>query len=352
MSLRKIFLGTLVVFAISGYTTVWLYSRFVLDNSVYVGKYAYLDANIFVSVLLIVIAVLFYIAMRSVSVPIKELTKAIQAFSKNNEHVPVEISFTTPHDVRLLILSFMELADRVDRARKRDVEVSRIKSDFISTAAHQLRTPLTSIRWALEALQKEELSDDDKLLVTTAVEKSKELVAIVSTLLDTSNIEAGKYKYKFIQTNIQSLLAKVVDGLQYMADKREIKLQYRSYSEVLPSVRVDKERITWIFNNLIENALKYTPKGGHVDVWAEVSDTNKMLVRVHDTGIGVPEIDRPDIFGRFYRAENAIAKENEGNGLGLYIARSVAKDHGGNLSFESNTEGVGTTFTLSLPIVT
>ncbi len=351
MSLRKIFLGTLFVFAISGYSIVWLYSKFVLDNSVYASNYAYLDANIFVSVLLIIIAILFYIAMRSVSVPIKELTKSIQAFSKNNEHVPVEISFTTPHDVKILILSFMELADRVDRSRKRDVEVSRIKSDFISTAAHQLRTPLTSIRWALEALQKEKLSDDDNLLVTTAVEKSKELVAIVSTLLDTSSIEAGKYKYKFIQTNMQSLLAKVVGGLQYLADKREIKLQYRSYSEVLQSVRVDKERITWILNNLIENALKYTPKGGHVDVWAEVSD-NKMLVRVHDTGIGIPEIDRPDIFGRFYRAENAIAKENEGNGLGLYIARSVAKDHGGNLSFESNSKGVGTTFTLSLPMVT
>jgi signal transduction histidine kinase len=104
-----------------------------------------------------------------------------------------------------------------------------------------------------------------------------------------------------------------------------------------------------VLNNLVENAIRYTPPGGSVRVTVEIVP-GRALVRVKDTGIGIAPEDKGNIFERFYRAPNAIAKENGGNGLGLYIARTVATDHGGDLNFESNGTGLGTTFVLSLPL--
>ncbi len=348
MSLRKISFLVLALFAFAGYGTVWLYAKFILTSGTDLHSYAYVQANVFVTVLLIIIATVFFMVIRSIDIPIQKLTKAIQAFAQKNEHIDVSVSSTTPYAVRELIVSFRGLVERVDAAHKRDADVSRIKSDFISTAAHQLRTPLTGIRWALEALQQETLTDDQKMLVTSAAEKSHELVAVVGTLLDISSIESGKHKYNFAPTDISSVLAKVTDGFQYLSKERKVTLHYTPSEQKLPLVRADQERIKWILNNLIENALRYTPAGGGVEVWAEPMGETNVIVRVRDTGIGISQTDRGNIFERFYRAGNAIAKENAGNGLGLYIARTIARDHGGDLNFSENEQGIGTTFTLSL----
>ncbi len=348
MSLRRISFLTLVVFAFAGYGTVWLYAKFILTSGTDLHSYAYVEANIFVTALLIIIAAVFFVVIRSIDTPIQRLTKAVQAFAQRNEHVSVPVSRTTPSAVLELIVSFRGLVERVDAAHKRDADVSRIKSDFISTAAHQLRTPLTGIRWALEALQKETLTDDQKMLVTTAAEKSHELVAVVGTLLDISSIESGKHKYNFAPTDISSILAKVTNGFQYLSKERKVTLHYIPNNQSLPLVRADHERIKWILNNLIENALRYTPAGGSVELWAEQMGEANVAVRVRDTGIGISQTDQGNIFERFYRAGNAIAKENAGNGLGLYIARTIARDHGGDLNFSKNDHGIGTTFTLSL----
>jgi NtrC-family two-component system sensor histidine kinase KinB len=224
-----------------------------------------------------------------------------------------------------------------------------VKSDFISTAAHQLRTPLTGIRWALEALAKEPLSESEKALVENAVSKSRDLVAIVGTLLDISSIESGKHKYVFTKVSLQELVSEVVTDFTVQATERNVMLALDQSSELLPQVRADREQVKWVLNNLVENAIRYTPEGGSVRIsFATVPD--RVQVLVSDTGIGITQKDRNNIFERFYRAENAIAKENAGNGLGLYIARTVATDHGGDLNFAPNPGGQGTTFTLSLPL--
>jgi two-component system sensor histidine kinase BaeS len=117
----------------------------------------------------------------------------------------------------------------------------------------------------------------------------------------------------------------------------------------VPAVRADRERIKWVLSNIVENAVRYTPAGGTVQLGLALGP-GIVFIHVRDTGIGIEPKDRSNIFERFYRAENAIAKENAGNGLGLYIARTIATDHGGDLNFKENTDGPGTTFTLSLPI--
>jgi signal transduction histidine kinase len=294
----------------------------------------------------IVSFIMFTILSMYIVHPIHVIIKAMAAFAENGAKLP--LPQRAPKEILELERVFDNFTDKVNIAHQQDVDASRVKSDFISTAAHQLRTPLTGIRWALEALEKENLNEFQKALVKNATDKSHDLVAIVGTLLDISSIESGKYKYEFKQTDISSLVEQVTQDFAPMAQKTNVSLYYAKSQAKLPVVRVDQVRIKWVLNNLIENAIRYTPSGGTVSVTCDASQS-RLYIRVRDTGIGIQPKDRANIFERFYRASNAIAKENQGNGLGLYIARTIATDHGGDLNFENNTEGPGTTFTLSLP---
>lgn len=303
-----------------------------------------------VTVLTILLAGLFWILQSLVARPLKGIVIAMDAFAERGEKLPLPALPPAPSELRKLVSVFGRFVDRVDEAHKKDVEVSRVKSDFISTAAHQLRTPLTGIRWALEALEMSDLSEEHKALVKSATDKSHELVAIVGTLLDISSIESGKYKYAFAPVDLESVAEEVVNDFMPLAQKSKVTLYVEKSGGVVPKVKADRQRIKWILNNLIENAIRYTPADGSVRIMSEQKGS-QVYLRVRDTGIGIGAEDKDNIFERFYRAQNAIAVQNGGNGLGLYIARTIATDHGGDLTFASNTEGHGTTFTLSLPVV-
>ncbi len=295
------------------------------------------------------LTLLFFAVGRYIATPIRRITLAMKAFAESGTP-PAEMELGwVPVEVNTLREAFLKLAGGVAEVHKHDVEISRVKSDFISTAAHQLRTPLTGVRWALEALQLEQLTDSQKALVASAVEKSHQLVGVVGTLLDISSIESGKYKYDFKEQALDPIVEGVTRDFQALAGKTGVALFFEKSGSASAMVRIDQERIRWVLNNLIENAIRYTPAGGQVRV-TTVRAPGRVFVKVKDTGIGIAPEDRGNIFERFYRAPNAIAKENGGNGLGLYIARTVATDHGGDLNFESNQEGSGTTFTLSLPV--
>lgn len=294
-------------------------------------------------------AVLLFIAVNLIIVrPLNTICKAMVAFAKDGKRTELPPFRFSPAEIRSFGRIWSEFAQSVQEVHARDVEMSRVKSDFISTAAHQLRTPLTGIRWALEALEKEDITDSQMALVKSAVDKSHDLVGIVGTLLDITSIESGKYKYEYAQHDMDALVAEVVNDFLPLAEKGGVILTNTPNGSV-PPVRMDRERMKWVLNNLVENAIRYTPSGGSVQVTCTVVG-NRILVQVRDTGIGIKDQDRNNIFERFYRAGNAIAKDNKGNGLGLYIARTIAKDHNGELSFDANKEGPGTTFTLALPL--
>ena len=282
--------------------------------------------------------------------PVKFVAQAMQEFAEHRTLTPLPRFSQATAETRTLAKVFVEFTDNVEQVHVRDMEISRVKSDFISTAAHQLRTPLTGIRWALEALEKEQLTEDQRALVKSAVDKSHDLVAVVGTLLDISSIESGKHKYNFEPTDLQALTAEVTADFARAAEQSKVSTIYLRGDAVLPPARADRQQVKWVLNNLVENAIRYTPAGGRVTVTTEAG-AGRILIKVHDTGIGITAQDRNNIFERFYRAGNAIAKENAGNGLGLYIARTIATDHGGDLNFEPNTDGPGTTFTLSIPTV-
>lgn len=298
---------------------------------------------------ILLLAIVFFAVGKHIAKPLQEITRAMRSFIVTGTKSEIAFPSWAPKEVRSLAETFDTFTGTVEEVHKHDVEISRVKSDFISTAAHQLRTPLTGIRWALEALERESLTESQKQLVSSATEKSHQLVAVVGTLLDISSIESGKYKYDFKKTQINDVVDQVTRDFEPLAVKGQVSLLFEKTEGGSATVAIDRERIRWVLNNLIENGIRYTPAGGSVRITTELLP-GRVLVRVKDTGIGIAPEDRGNIFERFYRAPNAIAKENGGNGLGLYIARTIANGHGGDLSFESNKEGPGTTFVLSLPL--
>jgi signal transduction histidine kinase len=317
----------------------------VLSGDAYL--YASSKAYALMGLVLLLLLVLFFVLGRLIATPLRRLTRAVQAFAASGARAPIRVPRSSPREARELVAEFAKMSASVETSQAHDKEAARVKSDFISTAAHQLRTPLTAVRWALEALAASELSAEQRALVESAEAKSKELVAVVGTLLDISSIESGKYKYQFAPVDLSGLAAETAADLAPLAKQHAVSLAV-SPSPAVPPVRADRERIKWIVSNLVENALRYTPAGGSVRL-ALSAGPGSVLMRVSDTGIGILPQDRQNIFERFFRGGNAVAKDNEGNGLGLYIARQIARDHGGDITFAANATGPGTTFTLTLP---
>lgn len=350
MSLRSLFLATFTVLALGAAGALWAFNTYAV-TSVAIGPVAefIITAATFVGIcVLVIIGILFTFLIRVIARPLHELQRAIAAFAKDGTRTPFTASSFSPTEIRSLESGFIDLTTAVDASRERDKDISLMKSDFISTAAHQIRTPLTGIRWALEALQQSALTPEQQPLVQNATDKSHELVAIMKTLLDTSSVESGKYTYVFRPLDLAAMAADVTRDMEPMAKERQVSLTFLA-GDPVPPVRADAERVKWIVNNLVENALRYTPAGGTVRLTLN-QDSGRVSLHVADSGIGIRKEDKPNIFERFYRGENARAKENAGNGLGLYIARNIAKDHGGTLEFADNPGGSGTIFTLTLPV--
>ncbi|MGE5541217.1 MAG: sensor histidine kinase [Bacillota bacterium] len=357
--LSLLFIGSLAIilgFIALSLRILWLLLSDVLPPAITVGTYTLpttwallLVGFLLFALIVFLFSFLYLLVDRMIVQPMKYIANAMHEFAVHSHQEPLPPFSRTTNEVRWFADVFVEFTDSVERVHKRDMEVSRVKSDFISTAAHQLRTPMTGIRWALEALQKTELTPDQQALIDSAVGKSHDLVSIIGTLLDISSIESGKYNYRFEAVDMDAMLEDIARDFSPMAQQQKISLYYER-SEVPPGkVRADRERIKWVLNNLVENAIRYTPEGGTVHLSLEVAP-GRLLVRVKDSGIGIADADRGNIFERFYRAPNAIQKQNSGNGLGLYIARTIATDHGGDLNFEANAAGPGTTFALSLPL--
>lgn len=345
----------IVAFLYVAATTFWTKYGFYLPPTIPLGD-AYIPMRtigltygaLFLLLMALALVFVYLLLDRLLIQPIKIITNAMSLFAASNKLTPLPRMSLSTKETKELTRVFVEFTDNVEKVHARDMEISRVKSDFISTAAHQLRTPLTGIRWALEALAKEPLTDMQKTLVEDAANKSRDLVGIVGMLLDISSIESGKHKYTFEPVQLTELVESVVRDFTHQAAECKVIMTLDPFPESVPRVRADRQQVKWVLNNLIENAIRYTPEGGSVRV-SLVLAPERVQIKVHDTGIGITGKDRNNIFERFYRAENAVAKQNKGNGLGLYISRQIATDHGGDLTFAGNEGGLGTTFTLSLP---
>jgi len=252
-----------------------------------------------------------------------------------------------------LLSSFNSISQDIKSVLKHEKKSTEIKTEFISTTAHQLRTPLSGINWALESLKadpNDNLTNSQKKLVNRAHKKIQELIKMVKSLLMTSSLEKGQLGFHYENFDIVELAQDIIEEEKKNAKETgvELKLEYKESD--IPKIRGDKERIKWVFRNLIENGIRYTGSGKIIIVKIKFNKEEKdILVSVTDNGIGISEKDRSHIFEKFYRSERAIQKHNEGNGLGLFIVKKIIEHHKGKIWFETEKEE-GTTFYFTLPI--
>ena len=228
--------------------------------------------------------------------------------------------------------------------------VNKIRRDFVANVSHELKTPATSLKLLAESL--EETLDHDpiqaRLFAAQLKKETERLAHLITDLLDLTRLESQKPTDYLTVVDVRSVLMTVLVHMRRAARKKDVTLQWKRFGRAADyTVYGDETQLTSMFTNLVDNAVKYTPSGGRVEVVGG-SEGSEITIRISDTGIGIPEGKIPRIFERFYRVDKARSKATGGTGLGLSIVRHVAENHGGRVTVQS-TPGEGSTFTVYLP---
>ena len=238
-----------------------------------------------------------------------------------------------------------------DITRERMIE--RMKTEFVSISAHQLRTPLSAVKWTLKMILEGDLgkiSKEQRTFLEKTYLSNERMINLINDLLNISRIEEGRFLYKIQKYDIVKLLERTIASLKEVALRKKLDFKFFKPEKRIPDAEVDIEKISLVFQNMIENAIHYTSPGGKVYVNIEYSPAEKkILFFVKDSGIGISKNQRARVFSKFFRGSNAIKLETEGTGLGLFIAKNIIEAHGGKIWFKSQ-ENKGTTFYFSLPI--
>ncbi len=244
------------------------------------------------------------------------------------------------------------LAKDLQKANEQLRELDKQKSEFVSIASHQLRTPLTAIKGYASLLidgSYGKLTDRVRDPVSKIFESSQRLVGIVEDFLNVTRIEQGRMKYDFETIDLRKILQSVSDELSFVAKNKGIYIKFSADSNIECKASVDIVKIRQVIFNLIDNAIKYTREGGITTKISRDIKTNKILISISDTGIGISKDFEDELFKKFSRADTSNDFYANGSGIGLYIAREIVKGHNGKIWAESDGIGKGTTFFVELP---
>lgn len=237
------------------------------------------------------------------------------------------------------------------QVNRRLKEVDQMKTEFISVASHQMRTPLSATKWVLRMILDGDmgpLNPQQEDLLNKGYQTNERMIALINDLLNVSRIEEGRFQYRFVHTSLSELLENVIQEMVSTIKKKDIQFEYKRPSHPLPMVYIDPQKMRLVLQNLIDNAVKYTPQGGRVTVSTR-ADNRQVTFSVSDTGVGIPAREQSRIFSKFFRADNVIRMQTDGSGLGLFIVRNIVENHHGSVWFDS-VEGKGSTFYFALPV--
>ena len=297
---------------------------------------------------------------RGIVEPIRLLTDAARDFGAGDLDSRTEIPARSP--VRELGETFNQMAERIVAREERQKELDRLKSEFVSSVSHELRTPLTTIKTLTRVLESSNISQNERAeYLRTIADECDRQIDFVQNLLDLSRLESGAYRVSLVKTDVGDILRGTVEASFRTALTREVDLELKRLPEDLPPVLTDASALRRIVSSLIENAMKYTPENGRIEVAAERRD-GKIVVQVTDDGCGIAAEDLSLIFEKFYRGrpleinnsgeECAAVNETSGIGLGLYLVKSLVEQIGAELIAESpaTDNGRGSRFIVFLPL--
>jgi signal transduction histidine kinase len=231
----------------------------------------------------------------------------------------------------------------------REMNLARLKSDFVANVSHELRTPLALIRLYAETLELGRLTAQEKYQEYFRIirEESERLTALINNILDFSRIEAGRKEYEFKETNLAELVRTTLDSYRFQIEQNGFAFE-ENISGDIPPLNVDREAIARSLLNLVNNALKYSQDRKYIAVSLYRSNGSVKL-EVQDRGIGIAAAEQEKIFEKFYRCCDPLVHNTKGSGLGLSLVRHIAQAHGGKVSVESVPDK-GSKFTIALPI--
>ncbi len=228
-------------------------------------------------------------------------------------------------------------------------KTSKIPSDIIFS--HQLMAALTSIKWSLKMLLGGDfgkISEEQKNVVGKIMEKNETLISLANRMLNNAKCADEKYCNNQSSVNIEDLIEFVINSSKEDFIKKNITIEFKKPKQKTPSITIDEEMVKLAIQNVLDNAIKYTPQKGKITITL-ILNKDAVEFNIQDSGMGIPEDQKDKVFNKFFRATNAVQVSPTGSGLGLFIAKSIMEAHKGKIWFKSK-ENEGSAFYFSLPI--
>ena len=277
----------------------------------------------------------------------REGIKVIEMKIKKPYEIDVQIATIQLKDYNGNIYGYLKIIRDISREKA----ISETKSQFISIAAHQLRTPLSATKWIFRMLldgDVGQVTDEQKDLLQKGYDSNERIIGLVGDMLSVARIEEGRFGYEFSAVDIEDLIRRALTTYEVKAQEKKIKISLDLPEEKLKPIKMDPSKIELAVSNLIDNALKYTPENGTINITLKKDGDDYVKVSVKDSGVGIPKDQIERLFHKFFRGSNVIKMQTEGTGLGLFITKNIIIRHGGRIWVETE-EGNGTTFNFTLP---
>lgn len=300
------------------------------------------------------IGLLFFILIlldSSIIKPLRELGKMAKIVGKGEFKKLLEIKGRDEvaelgKNFNLMIESLRTVIAELGRAK----ELDRLKSEYVTILAHRFLTPLSEIKWTADSMLKDDQADaKEQKSFRNILGSSERLIQLTNNLLRYAEIEEGLFNYKFQSISLEPLLEKLVGSYVQKAKEKNIQIVFEKRDEKLPLISGDAQKIETAFENLLDNAIRYTPAEGKIIVKISKKDS-ELEATIDDTGTGISFKDAPFIFAKFFRGEEAQKNYTEGSGLGLFIVKNIIEKHGGTITFKDKKER-GVIFVVRLPFL-
>jgi len=233
----------------------------------------------------------------------------------------------------------------------REKMVEKMKSEFVTLAAHQLRTPTSAVKWSIRTLLDGDLggmNEEQRKILQTMYRTNDKVIRLVKDLLNLAQIEEGKFLSKITLSSIEEIIELVVSVNKDLIKEKKLDLEVKKSKDKLPKVMLDVEKMKIAIENILGNALRYTSSGDKISIYLKHNE-KEIEIKVQDTGLGIPQDQQAKVFTKFFRATNIMKVDTEGTGLGLYISKNIIEAHGGKIWFESEKDK-GSSFYFTVPI--